>query len=278
MNKDVSREPGALQFCLMLGLTDGDLAVPRSSERGFAVPHPWILPALVCLAVFPFLPFLGLPLISDDYTQWLLARQYISLPGFEGLVGDALYRSRTTSLLLTRGIDALFGLSQTAHLAAGLLLHALNVTLLFHLARSLRLNRTTAMLAAACFATYSGHQEAIVWIASHHELLVFAFGAAALLCWLRWLDDRGAGWGLAAAAAYLGALYSKESAVVLLPLFAALWWTAERRTRAKLGWLIPMLAVTLFYAAAIFQAAASHLHLNDGTFSIFSSKDEPEGE
>ncbi len=232
------------------------------------MPNSWILPALICLAVLPFLPFLGLPLISDDYSQLFFARRYVSLSGLGDLAGDVLYRSRATSLLLTRGVDALFGLSQPAHLAAGLLLHALNVALLFQLARSLRLDRATAMLAAACFATHSGHQEAIVWIASHHELLVFSLGAVAVFSWLRWLHGGGNGWGLASSVAYLAALYSKESAVVLLPLLAALWWTAPHRTRAKLAWLFPLLAVTLLYTTAIFQASASHLHLNDGTFSF----------
>lgn len=227
-----------------------------------------LLPALlVCLAALPFVPFLGLPPISDDYSQWYFARLYISPSGLDGLAGDVLYRSRATSLVLTRLMDAVFGLWQPAHLAGGILLHGVNTVLLYLVARGVGLKPVGAALGAACFACYSGHQEAIVWIASQHELLVFTFAAATALCWLRWLAGRGAVWGAATALCYVGALYSKESAVVVLPLLAGLAWAARAEWRATAAWLLPLSLITVLYTAAIFQSAQTHLHLNDGTFS-----------
>lgn len=232
----------------------------------FGEGQPALWAVLACAAILPFLPFVGLPLISDDYTQWFFARRYISAAGLPSLVQDVLYRSRTTSLLLTRLLDAAFGLSQAPSLLAGLALHALNTMLLFRLAMDLRLQPATAAATALCFAVYSGHQEAIVWIASQHELLVFAAGACAALCWLRWLD-RGGWWGAAATLSYLVALYSKESGVVVLPLLGFLWWVRGPREALRLAPLGLLAAFTFYYAWAIFDASASHQHLNDGTFS-----------
>jgi hypothetical protein len=231
--------------------------------------HPWAGPLLTLFAALPFLPFLGMPLISDDYSQIYFARLYISPDGLDGLVSDILYRSRSTSLVATRIVDALASIAQPAHLAAGLLLHALNAWLLFRLAEALGLDRAAALLAGLCFAFHSGHQEAVVWIASHHELFVFAFTALAAILWLRRLAGGGPGSALAAVGACVAALYSKESAVVVLPLLAALWWAGpDRRNRRELLWLLPVLALTLVYAYSIFQASSTHLHLNDGTFSF----------
>ncbi len=217
--------------------------------------------------MLPFLPFVGLPLISDDYSQWFFARRYINIAGLPHLAGDVLYRSRATSLLLTRALDEVFGLSQQPHVLAGLALHAINVLLLFRVASALRARPATALAAAGFFAVYSGHQEAIVWIASQHELLVFAFGAVTVLCWLRWLAE-GGWWAWATMAAYVVTLYSKESGVVFLPLLSFLWWVSDRRDARRFWPLLAIGGLTFYYAWAIFQSAALHQHLNDGTFSF----------
>ncbi|MGJ5815679.1 hypothetical protein [Paludibaculum fermentans] len=222
---------------------------------------------LACGAILPFLPFLGLPLISDDYSQWFFARRYISQEGLPRLAEDVLYRSRATSLVLTRVLDEAFGLAQRPHLAAGLALHALNVLLLFQVVTALRARPATALAAASFFAVHSGHQEAIVWIASQHELLVFAFGAMTVLSWLRWLERRGGRAG-AAMAGYAMTLYSKESGVVFLPLLFLLWLVSAGRDTRRLWPLAVMAGFTAYYAWAIFQSAGVHQHLNDGTFSF----------
>lgn len=233
--------------------------------------HPWAGAALALLACLPFLPFLGMPLISDDYSQIYFARLYITPGGVEGLAADTLYRSRSTSLIATRVLDEVAGISQPAHLAFGLLLHAINVWLLFRLALTLGLDRAAALLAGFCFAFHSGHQEAVVWIASQHELLVFTFSALSVVFWLKRLSGGGTVWCAAAAACFIAALYSKESAVVVLPLLAALWWVPPAaRRRSDLFWLLALLAASAAYTWAIFLAASTHLHLNDGTFSLLA--------
>jgi hypothetical protein len=210
-----------------------------------------------------------MPLISDDYSQIYFARLYISPDGLDGLASDILYRSRSTSLVGTRILDAVAGISQPAHLSLGLLLHALNAWLLFRLALALGLDRAAALLAGLCFAIHAGHQEAVVWIASQHELFVFTFSALSVIFWLRRLSGGATVWSAAAAACFIAALYSKESAVVILALLAALWWSVPAaRKRNELLWLLALLAFSAVYTYSIFQTASTHLHLNDGTFSL----------
>jgi len=227
----------------------------------------------VALAVFglcllAYLPFLQLPLIADDYLQIALARQYGSWQGQQTLFADALYRCRATSLWITWGIDRLFGPHVLPLALVCLGLHFINCMLVFALGSWERVGRGVATAAALFFAVYEGHQEAVVWISAMPELLVFCFGTICFLAAMRWLRDGGGRWLAILSLAYALALLSKESAVVvpaLVAVFAILDGVRFRRwgpLAAGMG------IVAAIYGISIFVAKQSHLHFNDGTFSL----------
>ncbi len=226
--------------------------------------------ALVLAALVPFLPFLSLPGISDDYQQIGLARDFISAEGMPKLIGDALYRCRATSLAWTRAIDLLVGPDIFVHRLGSVLLHAVNGTILVLFGSIPAIGYRRAFVAAVVFLLMNGHQEAVVWVAAVHDLFVFAFAMGSLLCWIHWLRTRRQGWLVAMVPLFLLALYSKESAAALPLLYAACWLVVGERRKGDLVpiFLAPLLSFV--YAALIFQAARDHLHLNDGTFSIYA--------
>lgn len=226
--------------------------------------------ALAAVSVVVYLPFLGLPFISDDYTQIRLAREFGSPAGWPALAEDPLYRCRATSLPLTWAIDALFGLSPLAHNAASLMLHWMNCVLIALLGLWRRAGFALSVPAAFFFAVYEGHQEAVVWNAALHEPLVLLFALACCLSWATWLQDGCRHWwrGAAAAVCYLLALYSKESGVVLLAPLAVIWWIERPARRAPLVHLAGYTLAAALYTAAVFKASSTHLHLNDGTFDL----------
>src|SRR6478672_6181535 len=69
---------------------------------------------LAALAVLAYARSLALPLISDDYLQIALGRQYGPVTGWKAVAADALYRCRETSLILTWWTERLFGVNTTA--------------------------------------------------------------------------------------------------------------------------------------------------------------------
>lgn len=213
------------------------------------------------LALLAYVPFLALPLISDDYVQIYLARQFAPVDGWKSLFDDVLYRSRATSLLLTYAVDWLAGLDPTAHRLLNLLLHMMNVALVVLLGSWPKIGWRISLPAGFFFAIHEGHQEAVVWSAALPELLVFLFGVGSLLLWMH-------GRPAAASSAFLLALLSKESAVAILPLMVWFWWWEQGKARSGVPWLAGMGVVSLVYAVGIFGAGGDHLHLNDGTFSI----------
>jgi hypothetical protein len=226
-----------------------------------------VLAGLAVLAILPYLRTLTLPFISDDYVQIRLARHFIAPEGWAELAHDALYRCRTTSLILTYWTDRVFGMYPLPFFLTSLALHVVNTWLVFALGAWRAIGWRVAAVAAAFFAVYEGHQEAVVWYAALPELLVFTFSLAAFACWVQWLQRGGRWWLSGTFAAYLLALGSKEPAVVLAALMLLPVWT-ERPAWRK--WLLPWAAaagMALAYTAFVFAGRQNHLFFHDGTFT-----------
>ena len=220
------------------------------------------------LSALVYFRALGLPFISDDYVQIGLARQWGPIDGWPALARDVLYRSRATSLVLTWWTERAFGLNPFAFYLTTLSIHVLNALLIAALGAWTRIGWRVSILAACCFAVHKGHQEAVIWYAALPELLVFTFVLATLNLWLRWLG-RGNGWFYAAsAAAFLSPSSPRNRALPSFPSSPSQpgWRNAALAT---LAWVLPFaLVAAICDALLIFQAGRTHLHLNDGTFSL----------
>jgi hypothetical protein len=228
----------------------------------------WVSVVVAALSLLAYLPLLRLPLISDDYLQIGLARQYGSWQGQQTLFADALYRCRATSLWLTWLADRLFGPDALAIGVLCLLLHIANSVLVFALGAWSRIGWRVSAAAACFFAVYEGHQEAVVWFAALPELLVFFFGLLTLVAWKLWLNGGRARWLIAVFTLYPLTLLSKESGVVVPPLMALYAWAGRYPLRRPAMALAPLSLLTAAYALSIFAAQRNHLHFNDGTFSL----------
>ena len=224
------------------------------------------IPTLAALAVLTYLPILGQPFLSDDYIQIHLGRLYGPVSAWPALALDALYRCRATSILLTHWTEQAFGLVPLGFYITAVALHAAATCMLYLTAfRKLRMDATASFFAAAFFAVYEGHQEAVMWYASLPELLLFLACLGFVWRWVDWMESGRPLHYALALGCFVLALLSKEPGVVLVPVAAALlFW--KRRLRLWM-WILPLALLALVYTWGIFTAKADHLHLNDGTFS-----------
>lgn len=230
--------------------------------------HWQALGALACVAVLVYAPFMTLPPMVDDYGHTRLAERYGPPQGWGELFRDPLYRCRATSLWLTAAALHFAGFSFVAFHAASLLLHVLNAWLVYALGACRWIGWPVAGAAALVFAANERPHEAVVWIASMHELLVFASVLGALLAWLRWLEGGPPVWLGAAAVCWLLALLSKESGVVLACLLPAAALLYPGRAKAAAWALAAGIVSTGLYFWLAWAGQGQHQHFHDGTFDL----------
>ncbi len=229
---------------------------------------------LAALSLLAYGRALFLPFIADDYLQVQLARRFGPISGWPELAADALYRCRTTSLVLTYWTERAFGLDPLAYRFTSLVLHVANAFLVFALGTWRPIGWRISALAAGFFAISQRHSEAVIWYAALPELLVLLFSLGSLLCWIHWLqsDKHPLPAYAASFVFYALALLSKESGVAVLPLclialLSNVVWYEDRPLRRLWG-LAPFALAAGGYFIIAFLARQTHQHFNDGTFSL----------
>jgi hypothetical protein len=222
---------------------------------------------LVALAIIAYLPALRLPFIADDYTQIPLARQFAA-QGWTPLFHEVNLRSRATYMVLSAALDRAFGFTPSAFYAASIFLHVLCVLLVYASGVWTELGEPIAFWAAAFFAIEEGHQEAVMWPAAAGDLLLFLFGMAAWVCWVKWLQGGSWKWYASAIASFLLAAASKESvwifaALMLLPLIF-------ERTRSRRGLMgaAAFLAMAAVYMIWAWKSRVAGAGYHDNRFSL----------
>lgn len=222
---------------------------------------------LLLLSLITYGRSMHLPFISDDYVQIALGRDYGAPAGWSALMADALYRCRATSLIVTHWTERAFGLDPLAYNLSAVFVHALNSFLVFALGCWKAIGWRVSAIAACFFAVSQRHSEAVIWYASLPELLVFLFSIGALLCWILWMQGGGGKYYGSSLALFVLALFSKESAVVAIPLCLLVALPREHWRRALPG-IVPFAALAVGYFLLAYQARGTHLHFQDGTFSL----------
>jgi hypothetical protein len=235
------------------------------------MPRGRILLLLALLAVVAYLPALKQPFLEDDYPNIELALTVGSPHALRELATGA-FRLRATSEWLICAMYHLFGMNAAPYYGLNIGLHVLDTWLVYALGCWRPVGFTVSMWAAAFFAIAEGHQEAILWFSACNELLMFLFGMAALVCWVRFLETRRWGSYAAAIAAFALCLVSKESAVVFLPLFVMpLLWDGQAYRlggkRALLVELLPFVMLACASAFLIYQSRTWSFRFQDQSFS-----------
>lgn len=235
-----------------------------------AAQPPWkhwqALAVLAAVAFLVYAPFLTLPPMVDDYGHTRLAERYGPPQGWGELFRDPLYRCRATSLWLTLATLQLAGFPVAAFHLTSVALHVLNAWLVYGLGACRWIGWRVAGAAALVFAANERPHEAVIWYASIHEPLVFAFAVGAVLAWLRWLEGGRQRWLAAVAAAWALALLSKESGVVLAVVLPAAALLYPGRRKAAVWALAAGLVSTAGYFWLAWAGQAQHQHFHDGTF------------
>ena len=132
----------------------------------------------------------------------------------------------------------LWGFDPTGYHIVNVLLHLVNVLLLWHLLR--RLAVPGAWVVAAVFAVHPLHVESVAWIIERKDVLSGLFYLAAMLAWMRFVERPTLRRYTCSLALYTAALLSKSIAITLPAAFLIWhWWKQGRVTSMDLLRLVP---------------------------------------
>ncbi len=215
-----------------------------------------------------YFPSLFLPLLDDDYKIIWQAEHFGSLKGLPLLFHDPVERIRATVYWTVYPLWKVFHVSPWAFRISSLMLHIADTWLVYAIGLAWARMRSSAFWAAAFFAVYEGHQEAIMWFSANNELLLFLFGGGSLRCWMAATSGARPEWLLRVAGILLFALalLTKESAIVLLPLLVLV--TPSANWRKTIVLLLPYCALAAVAVASIALTRDSSFRFSDGSFSI----------
>src|SRR5262245_3597766 len=224
---------------------------------------------LAVLAVGAYLPALTQPFISDDYPNIGLALVYGPISGWGAMANDSVQRPRATTFIFSYVIHHLFGPRPAAFYSANILLHVLNCWLLFAAGRWRAVGYRASFWAAAFFAVYEGHSEAIMWFSACNEPLMFFFGFLSFIFWLVFLERETAAllWLALSFCFFVPALLSKESAVIFIALFALPLFFPKPKLR-QATYLLPHILISVPYVSAIFMTRSHSFRFQDRSFVL----------
>jgi hypothetical protein len=215
-------------------------AVLKSASNNFVIGA-----AAALLAGLVYANALRNPFVYDDYHTVVENPSIQDMRNWRALL---LHDVTRPVIGVSYAIDrAIWGPAPFGYHLTSVLLHMLNVVLLFQLARRLSDDRVVAMSAAALFAVHPMMTEAVGYISGRSEVLCTTWFLGALLCGRRWVRGGGSRWGVATVGLWIVALATKETAAMFPFVFAAYDWLAgdEGRRRRLLRVHAPLAAVAV---------------------------------
>lgn len=190
----------------------------RRAAETWRWPAAAAIATIILAAVLPYLHTLTIGFLSDDFGLAYAAGQAVG--PLDALRSHAFvtFHRPATLLLWWLGIHIWHGAPIGYH-ALNILLHAVNCLLVYALGRRLMRSAYAGLLAALLFALHPLHVEPVAWASGSCDLLCTALCLVSLLSLEGYLAPTSPAKGrlalLAALAAFLLALLSKEAALAL---------------------------------------------------------------
>ncbi len=207
----------------------------------------WYFPLMWIGGFLVFIPLLKNRFIGDDFTALSIYRQFKGQPFLKTILygGNDFLRPINLAMVMLRG--ECFGPNPLAFVVANIVLHLINTSMVFLLARRIFAKRLTAIAASLLFLLAFSHYEGITWISSSISMLVTFFMLASIYFHTKFREKDNIRWLIPSILTFILAFLTKETAVSLPFIFLAYdLFMQKKNNRSKLHF-IPYLA----YAALL---------------------------
>jgi tetratricopeptide (TPR) repeat protein len=238
----------------------GGAVVARGSARG------WVL-AIILVTALAYLPAFYNDFTNADDPAYVHDNPLIRSLSCRSVwaMFTQFHEGYHPLTMLSLAFDyALGGLHPAPYHLTNILLHLLNVALVYLLVSRLSGSRGAGLIAAALFGVNPVHVESVAWIPERKNVLYALFFLLSLLAYLRYLRASRWCWYTASLGLSLLALLANGKAISLAPTLVALDFQAGRRLlgRRALAEKAPffLLAVVFGLVNLVAQKQAGYLY------------------
>jgi hypothetical protein len=222
--------------------------------------------SIIAISVITYLPAVDNFFISDDFTIFPILQTAGQNPRWFFQSTTEFFR--LMSYIYFGACFKLFGLSPEPYYWSGIALHALVSLLVYFLVLKITGRSLAAWAAAVFFAAYERHQEAVMWISAANETILTLSCLVFLLLWRRAIERNSATQLVLTHVIFVIALFSKEAAVVLLPLAMLGLLLEGYSLHAVLRKSIALLVITGAFAALWLSLTHRNFFITGGHYAF----------
>ncbi|MBL7825767.1 MAG: tetratricopeptide repeat protein [Saprospiraceae bacterium] len=245
---------------------------PTGVSRFSFFENPWLPPLLlITITALTYFSSLenGFVAFDDDKSIWY--NPHLKSPSFKGIFGEQLVGMYVpiTSLVYVL-VYQLFGENAQAYHLISLLVHLLNVWLVFRLIGRIQDKPWVAFFAAFMFGVHPMLSEPISWVSALSTLLFSCFYLIALHLFWTFLENKGQRFYWYALGVFVLAGLSKSAAATLPAALVVLDWWRNKKLNGQVifqKWPFWLISAGLIILTFITRTAEGH-DIGGGTTSF----------
>ena len=230
----------------------------------------WLV-IILLLTFIVYLPVLKNGFVNWDDDQYILENTLIRTIDLQQLFSQFFMGNYHPLTMFILAIEyKIFGLSPVGYHTVNLLLHILNVFLVYRTVLLLSEKEIVALISALLFGVHPLHVESVAWISELKDLLYCIFFLLSLLCYLKYLKNGSRKFYALSLTLFLPALLSKAMAASLpLVLILTDYLKGKKINYRSLIDKIPFLILSVIFGLVAIEAQKSSGSISENSFGFF---------
>jgi tetratricopeptide (TPR) repeat protein len=238
------------------------------------VPHlRWIIPIILLLSFLIYLPSFKGAFVWDD-NKYIENNPLITSIDLKALFSSYVMGNYHPITMLVYAIEyQFFGLNPMGYHIINLLIHVVNVLLVFYAVFYLSNNKIVALIACLFFGIHPMHVESVAWASELKDLLYTFFFLASYIFYLKFLENRNKPFYYFSLLLFLFSLFSKGMAVSLpVVLLITDYFKEGKITGRKVIEKLPFFLLAITFGIIAVLAQKSSESIQDITRFAFSQR------
>ncbi len=211
----------------------------------------FLLSILILLTFLSFLPVLHADFIWYDDDVMLFNNPIFKGINFESLKQVFSFQNIVhyhPFVYLSYAIESsVFSLNPFYFHLTNLILHCINVILVYNLIIRIKNNKSMAFIIAALFAVHPLHVESVAWITERKDLLYSLFYISSLILYIKYKKNHSAVFYSCSLALFVFSCLSKSMAITLPMLLLLIDFMSSKTVKFNIKEKIPFILITLIF-------------------------------